>query len=324
MLRGRNGSTPTGGRTRTASSNAGWQATIGSTIIIGTKNTPDDPHIVTAGALTEVREVGVRGGRIEIELHGDGPPLILLHGWAMDRRVWKPQIDALSRHFRLIVPDRRGFGRSTAPPDLALEADDLVVVRRALGLDRVAILAMSQAGRVALQFALAHPDSVWALVLQGVPLDGFHPEERPEDAVPLDSFRALARSGNLPRVKALWRRHALMQLPPGIERDVADLTDCYEGRDLSAVAKPGSHISIAERLSDIWAPSLIVTGEHDTPWRHLVGDALAYGLAYARRAVIPGGYHLCNLSNSEDFNTLVTEFLLKVQCRSRPVAADMA
>lgn len=278
--------------------------------------------MIPTGALTEVRQVGVRGGRIEIELHGKGPPLILLHGWAMDRRVWKPQIDALSGRFRLIVPDRRGFGRSTAPPNLAREADDLVVIRRALGLDRVAILAMSQAGRVALQFALTHPDSVWALVLQGVPLDGFHPEERQEDAVPLDSFCALAGSGNLQQVKAIWKQHALMRLPKEMEREIADLIDSYEGRDLTASAKPASLTSIAQRLSDIWAPSLIVTGEHDTPWRQLVGDALAYGLADARRAVIPGGFHLCNLGESDGFNRLVTDFLLQVQHRWRLAAAE--
>lgn len=275
-------------------------------------------------SLPEIREVGVRGGRIELEVHGSGPPLILLHGWAMDRRVWKPQVEALSRHYQLILPDRRGFGRSTAPPDLALEADDLVVIRRTLGIDRVALLAMSQAGRVALQFALAHPDAVWALVLQGAPLDGFHPEERPKDAVPIDSYRALVRAGDLHSVKALWRKHPLMRISAESRSDLDALIDGYEGRDLQC-ARSEPLNSIAEHLGDIWAPSLVVTGEHDTPWRRLVGDALAYGLADGCRATVAGAYHLCNLSHADDYNGLVTRFLQRVEERSgRAVAGSAA
>jgi pimeloyl-ACP methyl ester carboxylesterase len=271
----------------------------------------------------QVREVGVRGGRIELEVHGNGPPLILLHGWAMDRRIWAPQIDALAARFQLILPDRRGFGRSTAPPDLAMEADDLTVIRRALGLDQVALLAMSQAGRVALQFALAHPESVWALVLQGVPLDGFHPEERSSEAVPLDSYRALARTGNLQQMKALWRSHPLMRMSAAEVPELDALLDAYDGRDLAA----GTHHSldsIAERLADIWSPALVVTGEHDTRWRKLVGDALAYGLGDAQRATIPGAHHLCNVSHAGEFNRLVASFLSRVQERSKLAAAGTA
>ena len=273
--------------------------------------------------MPERRLVGVRGGRLELEVHGDGPPLILLHGWAMDRRVWRPQVESLARHFRLIVPDRRGFGRSTAPPDISLEADDLTVIRRALGLDRVALLAMSQAGRVALQFALAHPEAVWALALQGVPLDGFHPDEKPPDAVPLDSYRALARSGNLGKLKALWRAHPLMRMPGGGAADVDELIDAYEGRDLASSGTAPLH-SIAERLGDIWAPALVVTGEHDTRWRRLVGDAIAYGVGNGSRAVVRGAGHLCNVSHPSEFNALVESFLLRVEERSGLAAAGTA
>lgn len=273
--------------------------------------------------MAEVRTIGVRGGRIELDVYGEGPPLFLLHGWALDRRVWAPQIEALAANFQLIIPDRRGFGRSTAPPDLALEADDLTVIRRSLGLDRIAILAMSQAGRVALQFALSHPDSLWALILQGAPLDGFHPEERVAEAVPLDSYRALARTGNLRHVKALWRTHPLMRMPQDIAQSLDQLVEGYEGRDLAADRSPSLH-SIVERLGDIWAPSLVLTGEHDTRWRQLVGDALAYGLADARRATIPGAYHLCNASHPTQFNDLVGLFLRRVQERSRLGATETA
>lgn len=265
----------------------------------------------------------MRGGLVELEIHGEGPPLVLLHGWALDRRIWESQLKALSSSFQLIVPDRRGFGRSSAPPNLALEVDDLVVIRRKLGLDSIGIVAMSQAGRVALQFALAHPESVWGLVLQGAPLDGFHPDERSRDAVPIESYRALARLGQLEEVRRQWDAHPLARLPAELHRVLAPLIGDYEGRDLYAPVSPAL-VSIAEHLADIWVPALVVTGEYDTPWRQLVGDALAYGLGNARRAVILGAYHLCNVSSAEEFNSLVTRFLLRVREGSRAPATSSA
>ena len=260
-------------------------------------------------AAARVVEIGVRGGALEVETAGAGLALVLLHGWALDRRIWSPQMAPLARRFRVVALDRRGFGRSSAPPDLAAEVDDLTVIKKKLGLDRLVVIGMSQAGRVALQFALAHPDSVAGIVLQGAPLDGFLPGPRPEDAIPLSNYAALARAGQLERMKRMWRGHALMRSESPAARSCLDqLLAGYQGRDLMA-PEPAPLASIAGRLEDVFAPALVVTGEHDTRWRQLVGDALAYGLPHARRAVVAGGEHLCNLTHPEIFNALVEAFV---------------
>lgn len=264
----------------------------------------------------QVIEIGVRGGAIELESAGAGTPLVLLHGWALDRRVWSPQIAPLSRQFRVIALDRRGFGRSSAPPGLGAEVDDLLVVKKKLGLERMILVGMSQAGRVALQFALAHPDSVGGLVLQGAPLDGFLPGPRHEDAIPLSSYIALARAGQMERMKALWRGHALMRATSPAARSCLDtLLANYQGRDLLA-PQPAPLASIAGHLEDVYAPALVVTGEHDTRWRQLVGDALAYGLPHSHRAVLPGAEHLCNLTHPSDYNALLVSFAARVEAAS--------
>ena len=64
-----------------------------------------------------------------------------------------------------------------------------------------------------------------------------------------------------------------------------------------------------QRLVSIAAPTLVITGEHDTVWRRLVGDTLAQLLPNSRRAVIAGGHHLCNISHAEEYNRLLTEFV---------------
>ncbi|HKR25675.1 MAG TPA: alpha/beta fold hydrolase [Allosphingosinicella sp.] len=222
---------------------------------------------------------------------------MLLHGWALDRTAWAPQM-ALADRFRLIALDRRGFGRSTAPPDLAAETDDLLRLRDALGLGRMILVGMSQGGRIALHFALAHPEAVAGLVLQGAPLDGFAPGPKEGEAIPLADYAGLVRAGRLDVMRARWAAHPLME-------GHADALAGYEGRDL--LAGESALPPIAHRLGEIAAPTLVVTGEDDTPWRQLVGDALAYGIAGARRARIAGG-HLCNLSHPAAFNALVADF----------------
>jgi pimeloyl-ACP methyl ester carboxylesterase len=162
---------------------------------------------------------------------------------------------------------------------------------------------MSQGGRVALQFALAYPDRVAGLILQGAPLNDFLPPRRGEDIVPIDAYRALVREGRIAEMKRDWGGHALMR---GV--DSAQLLAGYDGRDLLAPAGPAA--PIAGSLGEIDSPALVVTGSSETPWLDLVGDALAYGLANARRARVPGG-HLCNWSHPQPYNEMVDEFAVE-------------
>ena len=251
------------------------------------------------------REVPVRGGSIVLDEAGAGTAILFLHGWAMDRRVWAPQIAGLSDRFRVVAIDRRGFGASTAPPAIDREPDDRVAVQRALGVERALVVGLSQGGRVALRFALDHPERVLGLVLAGSPLDGFAPGPRGEEAIPLSSYAALARAGRIERVRALWRRHPLMRGEPPEARRALDLMlEAYEGRDLAAGAAHALPPIVGD-LEAIYAPALVVTGERDTPWRQLAADALAYGLPHGRRARIAGAGHVCCLSHPAAFNRMV-------------------
>jgi pimeloyl-ACP methyl ester carboxylesterase len=276
------------------SSSAGWAATTAPTTIIATrKSTPE----------VRTLEVPVAGGALAVELCGAGPTLLLLHGWSLDRTSWSPQ-KALADRFRLILPDRRGFGHSTAPPDIASEPADLLQLCDRLGLERPVLVGMSQGGRVALEFALRHPERVAGLVLQGAPVNGFLPSPNGGDSVPIDLYRQLVREGRIEEMKALWRDHPLMR---GAHAD--ELLAGYDGRDL--LAPTSLAMPLAGALGEIEAPALVVTGEHETAWLRLVGDAIAYGLPNAHRAHLPGS-HLCNISDPEPYNALVASFAAEV------------
>lgn len=258
-----------------------------------------------------MRRIGVPSGDIACAHAGKAsaaPALVLLHGWTLDHRMWAPQLAEFAPDRLVLAPDRRGFGASSAPPDLAREADDLVAILDHFAVQSAIVVGMSQAGRVAIDFALRFPDRVCCLVLQGAPASGVTPGPDKDESIPIVEYAALARAGRLDEMKRRWRLHPLMRTTAPEAALVADaMLESYAGRDLGAT----SYLRDSEPrdLALIKAPALVVTGTLDTPWRRRAGDALARALDNAERIEIEGGGHLCNLDQAPAFNHALANFL---------------
>lgn len=255
--------------------------------------------------LPPVREitVAVPGGDLAVTLAGSGPPLLLLHGWTLDRRMWRPQL-ALGADFTLIIPDRRGFGASSAAADLAREADDIARIADRLGHERLALAGVSQGAAVALGFALAAPARASALVLAGTPLAGLVPGG---DAIPRARLAELARAGDFAGLRAEWLAHPLMQLAsPTAQALVAEMLADYRGRDLLAPSVlPGLS---AQAIAGLIVPLLAVCGTGDTPWRLDCARYLAAQAPLGALALLPAG-HLPSIEQPEPFNACLRRFL---------------
>lgn len=258
--------------------------------------------------------VVVAGGEIACAHGGQASAtsaLALLHGWTLDHRMWAPQMRAFAAERLVLAPDRRGFGASSAPADLTREADDVAALLDRFNVARAVIIGMSQAGRVALDFALRYPQRVAALVLQGTPLAGVTPGPAPDETIPIVEYSALVRAGRLDEMKRRWLAHPLMRThSEAAARAARDMIDAYEGRDLAAI----SYLRDAERhdLAGIAAPARVITGALDTPWRRRASDALTRALPNAERAEITEAGHLCNLDRPEAFNHTLAAFLSSV------------
>lgn len=254
----------------------------------------------------EQLDLAVDDGAISYTRAGAGPAVILLHGWTLDRRMWTPQLEALADNHLLIAPDRRGFGRSSAPPDLAREADDVARLLDAAGAARAVIVGMSQAGRVALDFALRFRDRTNGLVLHGAPLGGVVPGPSADETIPISEYAALVRAGRLDEMKRRWRTHPLMQTAtPGAAACAEAMLADYQARDLAAESSAMEEVDTA----GVSTPTLVITGVQDTPWRRRAGDALAKAIANASRVEIEGAGHLCNLCAPAAYNAALGRFL---------------
>ncbi len=251
------------------------------------------------------RQVRVAGGTLPIATAGEGAPLILLHGWTLDHRMWRPQVEGLAASHFLVMPDRRGQGRATAPPDLAREAEDILAIADALGLERFALAGLSQGAVAALGAALLAPARVTHLALAGAPLPALVPRE---EVIDLAQLRALVAAGDLAGFRAAWSAHPLMQTrTPAAAALVAEILADYDGRDLLAPTEaPGLP---REALAGLPMPVLAMTGEHDTPWRRACARALAAAAPRARHIEIAGAGHLANADNPGAFNAALAAFL---------------
>jgi pimeloyl-ACP methyl ester carboxylesterase len=240
---------------------------------------------------------------------GSGPPVLLVHGWTLDLDMWSPQLAALGSSYRVISVDRRGFGLSPGQPSSDRDGDDLQALCHHLSLGRVALVGMSQGARAVLNFAIAAPQQVACLVLDGPPdlLDS-----DATDATARDEYRALVRAEGIDAFRRAWINHPLVRLrtrDPSVHRTLRAIIDRYPGRDLAAPVSDTAGNPRPEQLASLQIPALVITGEHDMAERIGAADALARLLPRAERAIIADAGHLPNLDNPVAYNAVVRAFL---------------
>jgi pimeloyl-ACP methyl ester carboxylesterase len=121
--------------------------------------------------------VDAGGAPLSFEIAGTGPPLVLIHEGLADSRMYDDQFDALAAHHRVVRYDLHGFGRSGTPVQAYSHHAALRDLLDHLGIERSAILGMSQGGAVAIDFALTYPTMVSALLLLASGINGVPPGE---------------------------------------------------------------------------------------------------------------------------------------------------
>lgn len=254
------------------------------------------------------QHVAVDGGMLNVASCGDGPPLMLLHGWTLDHRIWQPQLDSLATHYRLIMPDRRGFGRSTADADLGSELADIDQIARHFGLQSLYVLGMSQGGALAIAYASSRPDMVRALVTLGAPLVGIVPGE---DRFERQRWSTLIREGRIAEMRSEWLAHPLMHgLQGAARRLVEEIVEDYAGQDL--LLQSSLPTISEEQLGKLGTPLLALAGAGDTAWRISVARFLADAAPKGRFEMVADAGHLANVDNPDRFNAQVLQFLRSV------------
>ncbi len=234
-------------------------------------------------------------------IKGNGPPLILIIGFASAQNLWYSTVQAFSKSYRVVTFDNRGFGKSDNPPGpytTKMLASDTLGLMDRLGIKKTHILGGSLGGMVAQEIAIAHPERLDRLILSatcagGKKLNdrfswmikssypGWNPE-KPEELTPsrlqkfmVDmaslSFSGILKTFSMPLVK-LQASRGKLEVPVG---------------QLQAML---SHDTL-DRLGSIQAPTLVLTGQNDRLMPPGSAEELASGIKGARLVTIAGAGH---------------------------------
>ena len=254
----------------------------------------------------------VPGGELYYEAEGDGVPVVLVHGLALDARMWDDQVPALNDIARVVRYDVRGFGRSTRDADTSYShADDLWRLLDHLEIDKAVLVGLSMGGRIVLEATLAAPARVRALVLLDAVLDGVPWD--PDSERGLQAIGEGLRSGGLDEAKAAWLHHDFFvpaQRTPDLARRLAEMVGDYSGVNWTTADPHAPHPNNIELLATIAAPTTVVIAALDVPCFHEMSDVLAQRIPGARKLTVPGVGHMVNMEAPQAVNALLREVVL--------------
>ena len=249
--------------------------------------------------------------RIDGARGADAPWIVLSNSLAADHTMWDPQLDLLSKHYRILRYDTRGHGRSEAPEgaySFAMLVDDVVRLLDEHGIAKTSFMGLSLGGMTGLGFALAHPDRLDRLVCCDARADA------PEVFVKgwderLAVIEREGLSGILQGTLERWLVPTFRAAQPEVVAKVERMILATPVAGYRGCAEALKRLDYLKDLPRIAAPTLFVVGAEDLGAPPEVMRAMAQRVPGADFAVIPQAAHLPNLDNTAAFNAAIAGFL---------------
>ena len=252
------------------------------------------------------------GARLTYEVAGDGPAVVLIHGFGLDMRMWDPQVGPLADRFRVVRYDCRGFGAS-GPFDPAVpytHAGDLVALLDHLDIGEAVLAGLSFGGRVALQAALADPARVRGLALLDAVLDGVPWD--PESACALDEVVWRVQEAGVLAGREAWLAHPLFAAArerPDLAAALTAMVAGYPGQHWLGQDPHRETRRPIDVLEGICVPALVAVGERDVPGFREMSAVLARRIPGAAYRVVADAGHMVNMEQPAAINDLLISFV---------------
>jgi len=246
---------------------------------------------------------------------GQGLPVVLIHGYPLNRAIWTPQVEKISSQYRLITPDLRGHGDSEATPEpytMDLLADDIASLIQALQLNQPVVLGgLSMGGYVAMAFARRHPDMLAGLFLTATHAgaDTETGKENRRKAV----IAAQNACGNGPAIESMLPK----LLAPTSYHEKPELVQQVR-QIMEKTSLPGvinAQLGMMERsdsyeiLRKLEVPGLMIFGNQDQIIPEEAAVRTGASFANGSTVAIEGAGHLLNMEQPGKFNKILLDWL---------------
>jgi pimeloyl-ACP methyl ester carboxylesterase len=261
--------------------------------------------------------VEVDGAQIHYETAGSGLPFVMIHAGVADSRQWNNEFSFFAQHYQVIRYDLRGYGRSNPVEGEYSHMGDLAAVLEALDIhDPVFLMGCSMGGGLAMDFALAYPEKVTALIMVGSGPSGL---ELDVPALPKFTEAEKAyKAGDLDLLAEIETQiwfdgtgRTAEQVNPGMRRLAYEMNRTALSHEALGLGKrlPDTQTPAFDRLRDVKVPVLVIVGVHDTPYILAAADYMVEKLPAAQKVVIEDAAHLPNMDHPHKFQKIVESFL---------------
>lgn len=259
-------------------------------------------------------KVEIQDTQLSVEERGSGQPLLLIHGFPLNREMWRPQIEFLSSSAKIIAPDLRGHGQSPPTPgpySMDLLADDCAAILNSIGVNKPAIVCgLSMGGYVAFALYRRHPSLIRGMILAATRAGADSPEAQENRA---KAAASVQENGIQDVVKGMLPKLMASQTytdRPELVNQVKSIMDQTSSQGMVAAlngmqARPDS----TPTLGEIKVPVLILHGADDQIIPPSESELMHSRIKGSQMEVIANAGHLPNLEQPKEFNQSVIRFL---------------
>jgi len=245
-------------------------------------------------------------GEIYYSVVGRGESIIFIHGFGLDSRMWRPQVEELSKTHQVIAYDLRGFGRSSLPIAVYSHVDDLNALIGHLGVSVVALVGHSFGGEIALNYTIKYPEKIKNLFLIASSLSGY-----PFENILWEKLMELGKDSNIHEIKKRLLNHEIFdsledkaEVTNRVKRILKDYS-CWHflNKDLKKVEESDS----MSQLEQIDIPVSIIIGEEDVKAQKEIAKILDKNLSKSTLNSIKDAGHMVNLEEPEKVSNIINK-----------------
>jgi len=264
--------------------------------------------------------LNVDGVNLYCEVHGEGAPVLLIHGFPLSGQLWAPLIQPLANDFRLIIPDLRGMGRSETVPEssMAQYARDQMRLLEFIGEQRpVVVCGLSMGGYIAFEFFRRYASRVRGLVLADTRAEAddetaAQGREQTAQQVVRDGSGLVADTmldklfapQSPQALREEWRRIMASTAPTSIAAALRAMEDRADSR---------------ETLLEINVPAMIIVGEEDSLTPPSTARVMHQCIGGSQLKIIPDAGHMTPVEQPSRFARVLRQFLESLP----PIAAEV-